>query len=300
MNSSPYHATLGLAPGGWQLIQHKSNDNLEMRQWQSWRYSAGLWSGDISSTFAELALQVQDHPRCHSGWEKKSTTRFGLCKGWWWAVWPFGQLTLEDTQAEIQKIHFFRLFDGKWTLDHSLVKIIFFLGADCALVPVWRFLPPFPAAWGESRSFRIHTYCIFASLPTLITLLLPRRTSFWPVWLDWGWQWGLESGEGCQPLWCHGQGFLTSHLYFIIVKQMSMNNSWAKRLQNPDDAATRRPERVCGRHKQVIKSDCSLAHWLLSQHQTFFSPGKHQRLVFRWFDLSSFSFQTTRNVSWRR
>ena len=165
---SPYHATLGLAPGGWQLIQHKSNDNLEMRQWQSWRYSAGLWSGDISSTFAELALQVQDHPRCHSGWEKKSTTRFGLCKGWWWAVWPFGQLTLEDTQAEIQKIHFFRLFDGKWTLDHSLVKIIFFLGADCALVPVWRFLPPFPAAWGESRSFRIHTYCIFAHVDHII------------------------------------------------------------------------------------------------------------------------------------
>ena len=72
MNSSPYHATLGLAPGGWQLIQHKSNDNLEMRQWQSWRYSAGLWSGDISSTFAELALQVQDHTQCHSEWEKKT------------------------------------------------------------------------------------------------------------------------------------------------------------------------------------------------------------------------------------
>ena len=70
MNFSPYHATLGLAPGGWQLIQHKSNDNLEMRQWQSWRYSAGLWSGDISSTFAELALQVQDHTQCHSEWEK--------------------------------------------------------------------------------------------------------------------------------------------------------------------------------------------------------------------------------------
>ena len=113
-------------------------------------------------------------------------------------------------------------------MEKKTVDVIFFLGADCALVPVWRFLPPFPAAWGESRSFRIHTYCIFASLPTLIALLVPRRTSSWPVWLDWGWQWGLESGEGCQPLWRHGQGFLTSHLYFIIIKQMPMNNSWAK------------------------------------------------------------------------
>ena len=92
MNSSPYHATLGLAPGGWQLIQHKSNDNLEGTQLDSGLATSPQHLPSWLSRCRIIHNVIRNEkknkkiPRPGSGFARGDDERCGPLDNWHWRI----------------------------------------------------------------------------------------------------------------------------------------------------------------------------------------------------------------------